>query len=323
MNSRLIESLLRALGLLLLLGALGLAATKAPDRSLESLIPPWAPAPSEFIDLDGQLLHLRDQGPAGDPLPIVLIHGTSSSLHTWEGWVKELSKTRRVISFDLPGFGLSGTASTGDYSAKAYAKLVGRLLQHLQLDRVVLGGNSLGGEIAWMVAAAEPAHEPKRVAALILVDAGGYAFTPESVPLGFRLARLPVVGALSEHVMPRSLIEHSLKSVYGDASKVSPGLVERYYELTLRSGNRAALRQRMAQMTLGDHAELIKTLRQPTLILWGAKDKLIPPGNGQAFARDIVGSRLVTLPGLGHVPQEEDPSTSLAPVQVFLSTLKP
>jgi pimeloyl-ACP methyl ester carboxylesterase len=323
MNSRLIESLLRALGLLLLLGAFGIAATKAPDRSLESLIPQWAPAPSEFIDLNGQLLHMRDQGPRSDPLPIVLIHGTSSSLHTWEGWVSELSKTRRVISFDLPGFGLSGPAEAGDYSAKAYAKLVRNLLQHLQLDRVVLAGNSLGGEIAWMVAATEPQHEPKRVAALILVDAGGYAFTPESVPLGFQLARMPVLGALSEHVMPRSVIERSLKSVYGDASKVRSGLVERYYELTLRAGNRAALRQRMDQMTLGDQAELIKTLRHPTLILWGAKDKLIPPGNGEAFAHDIKGSRLVTFPELGHVPQEEDPITTLAPVQVFLSTLKP
>ncbi|MCV2369186.1 alpha/beta fold hydrolase [Roseateles oligotrophus] len=317
--SRLAESLLRALGLLLLLGALGFAASKAPDRPLESLVLRWAPPPSEFIDLQGQLVHLRDQGPAGDKLPIVLIHGTSASLHTWEGWVKELSKTRRVISFDLPGFGLTGPAASGDYSADAYVEFVRKLLDHLQLDRVVLGGNSLGGEIAWMVAAAAP----ERVAALILVDAGGYAFTPESVPIGFQLARLPGLGVLSEYMLPRSVIEHSVKSVYGDPAKISPALLERYYELTLRAGNRAALRQRINQMVLGDQAERIKTLHQPTLILWGAKDRLIPPSNGAAFARDIPASQLITFPGLGHVPQEEDPIATVATVQSFLTTLKP
>ncbi|WP_310385501.1 alpha/beta hydrolase [Roseateles sp.] len=319
MSSRLSENLLRLLGLLLLVGALGIAATKAPDRPLESLIQQWAPPPSEFIDLNGQLLHLRDQGPRSDRLPIVLIHGTSASLHTWEGWVKSLSKTRRVISFDLPGFGLTGPAASGDYSTEAYVKFVRALLDHLQLDRVVLGGNSLGGEIAWMVAAAAP----QRVAALILVDAGGYAFEPESVPLGFQMARLPGLGALSEHVLPRSLVERSIKDVYGDPAKVNPALVERYYELNLRAGNRAALRQRFAQMSLGEQAAAIKTLQQPSLILWGAKDRLIPPINGQNFARDIAGSQLVTFPDLGHVPQEEDPLATLLPVQKFLSTLKP
>ena len=317
--SRLTESLLRALGLLLLLGALGFAATKAPDRPLESLIQRWAPPPSEFIDLHGQLLHLRDQGPVGDPLPIVLIHGTSSSLHTWEGWVKELSKTRRVISFDLPGFGLTGPAISGDYSLDAYVQFVRALLDHLQLERVVLGGNSLGGEIAWRVAA----QAPERVAGLILVDAGGYAFTPESTPIGFQLARLPFVSVLSEYMLPRKVVERSVQNVYGDPAKVNPELVERYYELTLRAGNRAALRERFKVMQLGEQATLIKTLRQPTLILWGGKDRLIPPSNGQAFARDIAGSQLVTFPELGHVPQEEAPLDTVAPVQNFLTTLKP
>ncbi len=318
--SRLAEPLLRAFGLLLLLAALGFAAAKAPDRPLESLIQAWAPPPSEFIDLNGQLLHIRDQGPASDALPIVLIHGTSASLHTWEGWVRELSKTRRVITFDLPGFGLTGPATTGGYSVSAYVQLVRGLLTHLQLERVVLGGNSLGGEIAWGVAAAEPA----RVAGLILVDAGGYGLKPEAVPLGFQLAALPgFLGGLSEYMLPLKLVELSISSVYGDPSKVSAELVQRYQELNLRAGNRTALRQHLATLKPGEHASQIAGLRQPTLILWGAKDRLIPPASGQAFARDIKGSRLVMFADLGHVPHEEDPLATLAPVQAFLSTLKP
>ena len=314
---------LRVFGVLMLVGALAFGATKAPDRPLQQLIARWALPPSDFIDLGGQLIHLRDQGPADDPLPFVLLHGSSASLHTWERWVRELQKTRRVITFDLPGFGLTGPAEggqfSGDYREAAYVGITRALLDHLNLGRVVLGGNSLGGEIAWQLAA----KEPSRVAALILVDAGGYASAPQSVPLAFRLARLPLLGQISHYVLPRSLVESSVRNVYGDPAQVSAEVVDRYFELALRAGNRAALQQRFEQMRPGQDAGRIKTLKLPTLILWGGRDRLIPPENGLAFARDIAGSRLVTFPALGHVPQEEDPAATLVPVQEFLQSLTP
>lgn len=312
---------LRVFGLLLLVGALAFGAVKAPDRPLQQLIARWALPPSDFIDLGGQLIHLRDQGPPDDPLPIVLIHGTSASLHTWEGWVQELQKTRRVITFDLPGFGLTGPAEggpySGDYSEAAYVGITSALLDHLKLGRVVLGGNSLGGEIAWRLAAAQPS----RVAALVLIDASGYVFTPQSMPLAFKLARLPLLGQISHSVLPRSLVESSVRNIYGDPTQVSSAVIDRYFEMALREGNRAALQQRFEQMRPGQDAALIKTLKLPTLILWGGRDRLIPPENGQAFARDIAGSRLLTFPTLGHAPQEEDPAATLAPVQEFLRSL--
>ncbi|MET0519613.1 MAG: alpha/beta hydrolase [Burkholderiaceae bacterium] len=320
---RLGELLLRLLGLLMLAAALGFAATKAPDRPLESLIARWAPPPSDFLDLDGQLVHLRDEGPADDPLPIVLIHGTAASLHTWEGWAAELRKTRRVITFDLPGFGLTGPFAgpfpADDYRDEAYLAFLGRLFDRLHLHKMVLGGNSLGGQLAWEYAVAAPG----RVAGLILVDAGGYASTPQSMPLGLRLARIPVLRNLGKHVLPHSLVEKIVRSVYGDPSRVTDERVDRYFELTLREGNRAALLRRFQQLEPGRYAAQIKTITQPTLILWGGRDRLIPPENGQAFARDIAGSRLLSFPALGHVPQEEDPAATLPPVQAFLHSLKP
>ena len=323
MMGRLGNVLLRLLGLLILVGAIGAAAFRAPDRSLESLVARWAPAPSDFIELkvDGatQLVHLRDEGPRADLHPIVLLHGTSASLHTWEGWVRALKSERRVITVDLPGFGLTGPNASGDYSDAQYLRFVGALLDHLQLDSVVLGGNSLGGEIAWEFAL----QAPLRVSALILVDAGGLAFTPQSVPLGFTLARLPVLRELMRELLPRQLIERSVRSVYGDPDKVSAPLVDRYFELTLREGNRAALLQRAKQMEPGQYADCLSTLKQPTLILWGGRDRLIPPDSAQIFRREIAGSRLVTFDELGHVPQEEDPARTVAAVQDFLKTLGP
>ncbi|HET9978510.1 MAG TPA: alpha/beta fold hydrolase, partial [Burkholderiaceae bacterium] len=100
--------LLRIFGLLLMLTALAVALSRAPDRPVESLVARWAPPPSEFIEVRGQLVHIRDVGPRADPAPLVLLHGTGASLHTWEGWTATLAKTRRVIAFDLPGFGLTG-----------------------------------------------------------------------------------------------------------------------------------------------------------------------------------------------------------------------
>jgi pimeloyl-ACP methyl ester carboxylesterase len=304
---------LKLIGILLMLAALGFAVSKAPDRSLESLVPRWAPPPSDFLELDGQLVHYRDQGPSSDPLPLVLIHGTSASLHTWEGWVAELSPTRRVISFDLPGFGLTGPNSDGDYHDARYVVFVRNLLARLGVGRAIVAGNSLGGEIAWQLALADPG----RVAGLILVDAGGYPFEPESIPLGFRIARIPVLREGMRWILPRRTIEESVLNVYGDPTHVSAALVDRYYELTLREGNRVALMQRMDQLAPGP-VERLSEIKVPTLILWGGRDRLIPPPWGEAFKRAIPNSRLVVFPKLGHVPQEEDPAATLAALRDWL-----
>jgi pimeloyl-ACP methyl ester carboxylesterase len=314
---------LRLVGVLLVLTAIAMGLSRAPDLPVEALVGTWAPAPSEFIDLRGQLVHLRDEGPrhtgsGGSPAPIVLLHGTSASLHTWEGWVAGLKGQRRVISFDLPGFGLTGPFTgaypAGDYSGDAYARFVLDLLDHLQLQQVVLAGNSLGGDIAWRVAVLAP----QRVHSLVLVDAAGPPFQPEKIPTAWLVARTPGMGWLLESMLPRALVEEGLHSVYGDPSKVTPELVDRYFALALREGNRRALGERLRAWQPGEGSERIASIRQPTLILWGGRDRLIPPAVGEEFERRIPGSRRVVFEQLGHVPHEEDPAATLVPVREFL-----
>ncbi|MFZ3219349.1 MAG: alpha/beta hydrolase [Rhodoferax sp.] len=309
--------ILRLLGVALLacgvFALAGVLATWAPDRPVQDLSARWATAPSQFMAVNGMQVHVRDEGPRDDPMPIVLLHGTSASLHTWDGWVDSLRGQRRVIRFDLPGFGLTGPDPQGDYSLAAYVRFVGAMLDALGVRTCVLAGNSLGGQIAWETASALP----QRVGKLILVDAAGYPMRSESVPLGFRVARLPGLRLLMEYVLPRGMVESSVRNVYGDPQKVTPALVDRYYELALRAGNRQALAQRLALTGYGD-TQPIKALKLPTLILWGAKDRLIPLENGNRFASDIAGSRLVVFDGLGHVPHEEDPQQTVAAVKAFL-----
>lgn len=302
-----------ALVTLVVFGVAGIIATWAPDRPVDALKARWAGAPSQFFPVTGMQVHLRDEGPRDDAAPIVLLHGTSASLHTWDGWTQALASQRRVIRFDLPAFGLTGPSPQNDYSIDAYVKFVMAVMDGLGVQQFVLAGNSLGGQIAWAAAWAYPA----RVQQLVLVDAGGYPFHPESVPIGFRVAATPVLRNLMEYTLPRGLVQSSVHNVYGNPARVTPELVDRYYDLTLRSGNRAALMYRVAQHMPGDISR-IKTLKLPVLILWGAQDRLIPLADGQAFARDIAGSKLVVFEDLGHVPHEEDPVQTVRAVQAFL-----
>ncbi len=312
--------LLKTLLGLVVLTALALAAgvliTWAPDRSVEDLAQRWAPPPSQFVEVLGQRVHLRVEGPTEDATPIVLLHGTSASLHTWDGWTDGLlAQGHRVIRFDLPGFGLTGPTPDGDYRIERYVDTVITLLDQLKIERATLAGNSFGGHVAWMTALLHP----QRVDRLVLVDAAGYPMTSTSVPIGFRVARLPVLNRLMQVTLPYGFIESSVRNVYGDPAKVTAALVQRYYELTLREGNRAALAARFAQAQPGPESERISELRLPTLILWGGRDGLIPPENGERFHREISGSQWVMFDDLGHVPHEEDPARTLAPVIEFLA----
>lgn len=302
------------IAVVLLLSAGMVAATWEPDRSVEELRERWAPPPSQFIEVEGQFVHLRDEGPRQDPTPIVLLHGTSASLHTWDGWVAELSQTRRVIRFDLPGFGLTGPAADGNYSLAAYVDFVIDVMDTLGIERFVLAGNSLGGSIAWRTTAAHP----QRIEKLILVDSGGYPFEAESMPLAFVISQTPLLNRIMEFTLPRSAVESSVRDVYGDPSRVTPELVDRYFDLSLREGNRGALRERFAQLEYQDQSALVQTIQQPTLVIWGAQDRLIPPSIARRFEQDLPNGQLVMFAELGHVPHEEAPTETVAAVTKFL-----
>lgn len=306
---------------LLLLTALVMAFW-APDKPLAELLDTYAPAPSQFIDIDGLQVHLRDEGADHQGPALILLHGTSASLHTWDGWVQQLRQQRRVIRVDLPGFGLTGPNAEHDYRMETYAAFVLAVADHLQLEQFDLGGNSLGGRIAWFTAATAP----ERVRKLILVDpSGGYRLQPESVPLAFTIAQHPRFAGLMDYVLPRQVIRSSVENVYGDPSRVTEAQVDLYYAMAVRAGNRQALRARFAQDPLDNPAvvareqAMIQQLRQPTLILWGARDRLIPVAHAHLYAADMPHAQLHIFPELGHIPHEEDPQQSLQPVLAFLA----
>src|SRR3984957_3716447 len=140
------------LGVVVLLGLLIAWQWKAA-LPLEALKARWAGPTSRFVDLDGMSVHYRDEGSGP---PVVLVHGTGSSLHTWDAWAAALSPSHRVVRLDLPAFGLTGPRPDGDYRLETYVEFLDRFAARLGLGRVALAGNSLGGGAALRVAAAHP-----------------------------------------------------------------------------------------------------------------------------------------------------------------------
>ena len=144
------------LGVLLIGGGIWLYN---PDLSRAALERRWAPPPSRFVDVAGMRLHIRDTGPR-DGLAVLLIHGFGSSLHTWEAWAPLLEDRFRLVSLDLPGFGLTGPDPTGDYSDERSVAVLTALLDRLRIGQAAVVGSSIGGRIAWRFAAAEPTRAP-------------------------------------------------------------------------------------------------------------------------------------------------------------------
>lgn len=278
------------------------------DIGVEELQAKYANAASRFIMLHGMRVHYRDEG-AGPTL--VLLHGTASSLHTWEGWASALQNDFRIVRMDLPGFGLTGPNATHDYSLPQYVDFLAAFADSLKLERFHLAGNSLGGEIAWHFALAQPA----RVESMILLDAAGYPIT--RVPFAFTLARNPLTRFFTRWITPRSLVQKSLLDVYGDDGKVTEALVQRYYELTCRAGNRAAFIARARAFHVVEF-ERIKQILTPTLIQWGAQDEWIPVADAQRFVADIPNSELIIYEDAGHVPMEEIPERTAHDAKNFM-----
>ena len=285
------------------------------DVSVEELKKKYANAESEFVEIDGMQVHFRDQGLATDSLPIVLIHGTGASLHTWESWVNELKNKHRIITLDLPAYGLTGPNKTGDYSQDFYVNFMENFLLKLNIKRCVLGGNSLGGSITWAFAL----EHPERVGKMILVDAGGYPMVSKSVPIAFQIARMPIVGNLFKYILPYAVIEKSLQNVYVYDDRITPELIERYYDLASRTGNRKAFLDRMKSSIKNDNYLKIKTLTMPTLIIWGKEDGLIPLNVAEKFHKDLPNDTMIVFKDLGHTPMEEDPMKTVKAVKDFLS----
>ncbi len=292
---------------------IGMVTFYQPDIPVEKLKKKYAGASSRFVEVMNMQVHYRDEGPPSDTIPLVLLHGTASSLHTWNVCASEWTKTHRVLRMDLPGFGLTGPHPNHEYSIEAYVAFLAAFLEATHVEQCYLAGNSLGGLIAYQFAAAHP----DKVKKLLLLDPAGYPITNAKGSLAFTLGRIPVLKNILKVITPISLVRKSLEDAYGDITLVTDELVEQYRDMACREGNREALVQRLNLEHKTD-TTVIGTLAIPTLVIWGELDQLIPVAHAYKFSRDLPVDSLVVLPGIGHVPMEESPQLIIPLVTGFI-----
>lgn len=272
---------------------------------------------SRFIELDGFNVHYRDEGSRDKPV-LVLIHGVMASLHTWDGWVQAFAPHYRIVRFDVPGFGLTGPARDGVYNAERMTAIFTQLLDYLGINKAHVVGNSLGGYIAWNFALAHPL----RVDKLILVDPAGYHM--KKVPWMIASAALPGSTVAMPLWMPRALVAQGIKEVYGERGRIKPGVIDRYYDISRRPGNRKAAMEIFRVLLKVNREELHTTpqrvaqLKVPTLLMWGDRDRWISPKHVPLWQRDVPGIQVKVYPGVGHIPMEEIPEQSAADAMRFL-----
>ena len=294
-----------------------LIALWTPDSAKHAMRAKYGGPNSRYVDIGkGLTVHLRDEGPRNAPV-IVLLHGSNSFLQTWDDWASLLTPTYRVIRFDFPGHGLTGPDPGRVYSPTAFAEVVDRVTTKLGVDHFVLGGNSMGGGVAWTYAH----RHPEKLDGLVLVDASG---KPEpdhqSLPIGFRIARTPVLRDIMLYLTPRAIIEKSLHQSVSHQEAVTDARIDRYWELLRYPGNRQATIDRFA-MPKDPPVNGAPRLPVPTLIMWGADDKLIPVSSAAWFKQQMPDAKIIIYPGVGHLMMEEIPERSALDLSNWLASL--
>src|SRR6202046_2613369 len=291
-------------------------ALRGPDIPYASLEAKYAGAGSHFVDLPGGFhVHYQEEGDPRLPL-LVLLHGFGDSFTSWDGWVRELGGEFHIIRLDFPGHGLTRAPEGYRLRGDDLADFVDAFAEKLALPRFAVAGNSMGGGAAWELAV----RHPDRVNALILVDAAGFANDkPGKQPLAFQILRYRLGRTLLSKIDNRPLIDQGLKVDVYDKSLITPSIVDRFAEFQRAPGHREILMSVNMGSRAGSTAELLSSIKVPTLILWGESDPLIEPSAARKFAAAISGSKLITYPQGGHLPQREIPQRSAADVAAFLN----
>jgi pimeloyl-ACP methyl ester carboxylesterase len=269
--------------------------------------------PGRTLLVEGQPIFVRQSGSGPD---VVLLHGLGDSSVGWQ-YIEEplVEAGYRVTVWDALGAGRSAKPSGGDYSLAAHLRRLRIVLDTLSVERATFVGHSLGGSLALVFARAHP----ERTAALCLVDPAAYR---EGAMAGRWFWDTPLLAEVALGVLTTEmLVDFGLKQNFADAAAIPAELRKLYIREARRDAMISALIRQERQLIPDDPEAWEaghRTIRAPTLVLWGANDALVPVAQGQRLAREIVGAVLVVLPGLAHSPQLEQPAAVLAHLLPFL-----
>jgi len=303
-------SMLSTLGLGTAFLAVALYGLWTPDLERAELEKRYFSSSPQIIDVDGLKVYYKETGPQGAPA-LLLLHGFGSSLQAWDDWSLKLEQKYRLIRLDLPGFGLTGASPANDYSEEKDLAILTHFVDKLGLEKFSVVGHSMGGKMAWSLAASQP----ERVQALVLMAPDGF---PETKDIGTKPYEVPAIMGLIKYVLPKYLVQKSIEPAFVQADALNDALVNRYFDMLRAPGVRGAILERSNQTIYTDPVPRLKAIKAPTLLIWGEQDQMIPSTNAQSYANVLSNSTTVLVPKLGHLLQEEQPEKGLAVVMQFL-----
>lgn len=244
----------------------------------------------------------------GSGTPVVLVHGHPFNRSMWSQQVEVLAPTCRVIVPDLRGYGET-TVTPGKVTLEEMAGDLAALLDALAIDRVILGGLSMGGQIVFEFYR----QFPSRVRALLLADTQPQAETDQGRVVRYQTAqRILDTGmqSLAGEMLPKLLAAQTFTA--------HPDVVESVRRMIVQTpseGAAAALRGRAERR---DYTPLLHHITVPTLIVVGSEDQYTPVSDAQLMHREIAGSQLAIFEGIGHMPNMEHPAEFNAELMRFL-----
>lgn len=303
-------------GAILIAAIAGWLYLRAPDIPAAELAAKYGRDNSRYAQLsNGIRIHYLDSGPAAAPA-VLLVHGFGDNSFSWDGWTKALAPAYRVIAVDLPGHGLTEAPADFVAAADRYADVLDELRAKLGIETWAVAGNSLGGSVAWQSAL----RHPERVSALILVDAGGWPSKAidEDPPLAFRLMRYKLGRAFIASIDNRPLIIEGLTRNVVDDKVLTKDFIQRWADLQRLPGHRTILMS-LNPGSAAASAERLASIKVPTLILWGKQDPLLDVSDAEKFKAAIPQAKLIVYPGVGHLPQWEQPDRTGQDAAKFLA----
>lgn len=296
----------------------GWLSLRRPAIPFETLEAKYATPASRYIDLPGEVrVHYRDQGDPNGPV-LVMVHGFSANLETWEPWVQRLGGEYRIISLDLPGHGLTRTPKGYVLPPTGFVDVVDKVTTKLNAPKFVLIGNSMGGGVGWAYALAHS----DRLNGLVLVDAAGWPpqpGEPDEGPAVFRVLSNPVGRALVRDLDMSAMTRDGLRAAFEPQPDLATEpMVTRYVEMARAPGHKDIILGLMSTERAPATKEALSKIAVPTLVMHGDTDKLIPVGDAKRFGDAIPGSTVIVYEKTGHIPMEQIADRSARDLDVWL-----
>ncbi len=265
-----------------------------------------------LLEIDGQRVSVEQ---AGQGPPLVLLHGFGESTISYSAVLPELAQRFAVVAIDLNGFGYTERPrDRASYTLAGQERLVLAVLDRLNLDRVRLAGHSYGGGLALFLAA----RHPQRIERLLLIDNTLPLYASQRRSLLFRWRWVARMAAHTFALTDR-VIEKGLKAAYFDDAKVTPMLVREYADRLRIEGASDAFFGLVGPSPEPPYRIDLTKVEIPTLVVWGAEDRLIEAKAAEKSSSELPNSSFVVLPACGHTPMEECPEAFLAAALPFLT----